>query len=117
MPQSVQNAVCGPTKPGTPAPAAGTDLSTLNPCPLNACCNRWGQCGITPDFCTAESGPTGNPVPADTPMGNSDFRTYNLNFINDYLPYSAGPSLAVSVSYANTSFYNTQFLSYQDTVS
>lgn len=63
------------------------------------------------------SGPTGNPVPVDTPFGNSDFRTYNLNFINDYLPYSAGPSLAVSVSYANTGFYYTQFLSYQDTVS
>ena len=62
------------------------------------------------------SGPTGNTVPAGTPFGNTDFRTYNLNFINDYLPYSAGPSLAVSVSYANAGFYYTQFLSYQDTV-
>jgi pectin methylesterase-like acyl-CoA thioesterase len=62
------------------------------------------------------SGPTGNTVPAGTPFGNSDFRTYNLNFINDYLPYSAGPSLAVSVSYANAGFYYTRFLSYQDTV-
>lgn len=63
------------------------------------------------------SGPTGNTVPPGTPFGNSDFRTYNLNFINDYLPYSAGPSLAVSVSYANAGFYYTQFLSYQDTAS
>ncbi|KAL4947832.1 hypothetical protein BDW69DRAFT_177628 [Aspergillus filifer] len=23
----------------------------MNPCPLNACCNIWGQCGITKDFC------------------------------------------------------------------
>ena len=62
------------------------------------------------------SGPTGFAVPADTPFGNIDFRTYNLNFINDYLPYSAGPSLALSMSYANGGFYYTRFLSYQDTV-
>ena len=73
---------------------------------------------IAPDFNASAtgSGPSGNPVPAGTPFGNSDFRTYNLNFINDYLPYSAGPSLAVSVSYANAGFYYSQFLSYQDTV-
>lgn len=62
------------------------------------------------------SGPDGNPVPPGTPFGNTNFRTYNLNFINDYLPYAAGPSLALSVSYANAGFYYTQFLSYQDTV-
>ena len=74
---------------------------------------------IAPTFnsSTTGSGPTGNPVPADTPFGNSNFRTYNLNFINDYLPYSAGPSLALSMSYANAGFYYTAFLSYQDTVS
>lgn len=63
------------------------------------------------------AGPTGFAVPADTPFGNSDFRTYNLNVINDYLPYAAGPSLALSISYANGGFYYTRFLSYQDTVS
>lgn len=63
------------------------------------------------------AGPTGNTVPADTPFGNADFRAYNLNFINDYKPYSSGPSLAVSVSYANTGFYFCGFYSYQDTVS
>ena len=63
------------------------------------------------------SGPTGNAVPADTPFGNENFRAYNLNFINAYLPYSAGPSLALSMSYANAGFYYSQFLSYQDTVS
>ncbi|EME41578.1 carbohydrate esterase family 8 protein [Dothistroma septosporum NZE10] len=62
------------------------------------------------------SGPTGNAVPAGTPFGNVNFRAYNLNFINDYLPYSAGPSLALSVCYANAGFYYSQFLSYQDTV-
>jgi pectin methylesterase-like acyl-CoA thioesterase len=63
------------------------------------------------------SGPTGNHVPSDTPFGNTDFRAYNLNFLNDYLPYSAGPSLALSVSYANAGFYYCGFFSYQDTVS
>jgi len=62
------------------------------------------------------SGPDGNPVPANTPFGNTNFRAYNLNFINDYLPYSAGPSLALSVSYANAGFYYCGFYSYQDTV-
>lgn len=62
------------------------------------------------------AGPTGNPVPPGTPFGNTDFRVYNIDFINDYAPYSVSPSLAVSVSYANTGFYYTGFYSYQDTV-
>ncbi|EMD69699.1 carbohydrate esterase family 8 protein [Bipolaris sorokiniana ND90Pr] len=62
------------------------------------------------------TGPTGFPVPPNTPFGNTDFRAYNLNFTNDYLPYSAGPSLAISVSYANTGFYYCAFHSYQDTL-
>ncbi|KAF2205978.1 pectin lyase-like protein [Delitschia confertaspora ATCC 74209] len=62
------------------------------------------------------SGPTGFPVPENTPFGNTDFRGYNMNFTNDYLPYSAGPSLALSTSYANTGFYYCSFKSYQDTI-
>ncbi|KAF7341759.1 Glycoside hydrolase family 18 protein [Mycena sanguinolenta] len=49
----------GPQVPGTVTPPAGTNLSTLNPCPLNACCDIWGQCGTTSDFCTPSS--TGAP--------------------------------------------------------
>ena len=63
------------------------------------------------------SGSTGNPVPADTPFGNADFRAYNLNIINDFRNYASGPALAVSVSYANTGFYFCGLYSYQDTVS
>jgi GH18 family chitinase len=40
-------------------PPAGTALSTLNPCLLNACCDVWGQCGTTAEFCTNTS--TGAP--------------------------------------------------------
>ncbi|KAG5952739.1 hypothetical protein E4U53_000009 [Claviceps sorghi] len=60
MPAPISNAVCGPQKPGTPVAAPGTDLSTLNPCPLNACCNSMGQCGVTEDFCTSTQG-SGSP--------------------------------------------------------
>ncbi|KZT00091.1 carbohydrate esterase family 8 protein [Laetiporus sulphureus 93-53] len=62
------------------------------------------------------SGPNGNAVPPGTPFGNVDFRVYNVDFVNDYAPYSDGPSLAVSVSYANSGFYYSGFYSYQDTI-
>lgn len=41
-------------KPGTVRPNNGStwDWAALNPCPLNACCDIWGQCGITQEFCT-----------------------------------------------------------------
>ncbi|KAJ5364022.1 Peptidoglycan-binding Lysin subgroup [Penicillium cataractarum] len=60
MPAPIDNAVCGPVKPGTVA-ISGVDLADLNPCPLNACCNIWGQCGVSADFCNPERGPDGNP--------------------------------------------------------
>lgn len=61
MPAPIPNAICGPTKPGTKRPTDDTDLADLNPCPLNVCCNIWGQCGITSEFCLEERGPSGNP--------------------------------------------------------
>ena len=63
------------------------------------------------------SGPTGYPVPADTPFGCIDFRVYNIDFRNIFSEISVGPSLAVSVSRANAGFYFSGFYSYQDTVS
>lgn len=62
------------------------------------------------------TGPTGFPVPADTPFGNTDFRAYNIDFRNVYSEYGAGPALAVNVAYANAGFYGSGFYSYQDTV-
>ncbi|KND86311.1 Killer toxin subunits alpha/beta [Tolypocladium ophioglossoides CBS 100239] len=58
FPQPVEGTQCGPQVPGTEKPTDGTLFSKLNPCPLNSCCNIWGFCGITEDFCT--------PTPADT---------------------------------------------------
>jgi hypothetical protein len=43
MPAAVANTLCGPQVPGTVVPPAGTNISLLNPCPLNACCDVWGQ--------------------------------------------------------------------------
>lgn len=59
MPATLEGTVCGPAVPGTERPTDGTKLAELNPCPLNACCDVWGQCGITAEFCTDTS--TGNP--------------------------------------------------------
>lgn len=50
MPAVVANAVCGPQVPGTPVVPAGTNLSTLSQCPLNACCDIWGQVRIICSF-------------------------------------------------------------------
>ncbi|KAI0863544.1 carbohydrate esterase family 8 protein [Xylaria cubensis] len=62
------------------------------------------------------SGPTGFPVPGDTPFGCIDFRAYNIDFRNEYAPYSSGPAHAVGVSRANAGFYSCGFYSWQDTV-
>lgn len=59
MPAPVANAVCGPQVSNTGRPPPGTDLGTLNQCPLNACCNTWGQCGTTTEFCTESRSKTG----------------------------------------------------------
>lgn len=61
LPAPQKGAICGPTVPGTKQPASGTNITNLNPCPLNACCNIWGQCGITGDFCVPSTGKFGNP--------------------------------------------------------
>lgn len=66
LPASVSNALCGPIVPGTTEPTNGTAIADLNPCPLNSCCDMWGQCGITEDYCVDDRGPTGNPGTAAT---------------------------------------------------
>ncbi|KND88122.1 Killer toxin subunits alpha/beta [Tolypocladium ophioglossoides CBS 100239] len=65
LPAVVSSAVCGPQVPGTKRPDNWSDIGSLNPCPLNSCvsfmCDIWGQCGITPDFCTPSKSTTGAP--------------------------------------------------------
>lgn len=63
MPAIIPSAVCGPQANGTKKLATGDmdKLASLNPCPLNACCDIWGQCGITDEFCTVTKSSTGAP--------------------------------------------------------
>ncbi|SPO01630.1 related to RF2 protein [Cephalotrichum gorgonifer] len=64
FPAAIANAECGPQKPGSEAPTDGSSIADLNPCPLNACCNIWGHCGVTTDFCVDTStGPPGTAEP------------------------------------------------------
>ena len=73
MPAPVANAICGPTAANSTTQVDTSsqlvDFSQFNPCPLNSCCDVWGQCGITPEYCTATTGPTGNPGTA--PLGEA----------------------------------------------
>jgi chitinase len=63
FPAADPKATCGPTKPGTQRPSTGAskDWTLLNECPLKACCNIWGNCGMSDDFCINKStGPPGS---------------------------------------------------------
>lgn len=51
FPATVPNAVCGPQVNDTAPDSDVAGWANLNQCPLNACCNIFGQCGITSDFC------------------------------------------------------------------
>lgn len=61
MPAPVEGAACGPQKPGSKLPTDGTKMIDMNPCPLDVCCNVWGNCGTTKDFCIVSKTNTGNP--------------------------------------------------------
>ncbi|KAJ5737097.1 uncharacterized protein N7483_002222 [Penicillium malachiteum] len=118
MPSTISNAVCGPQVNGTANATHGTDLRTLNACPLNACCDIWGQCGITAEFCTVSNSTTGNPgraaanengcisncstdiiVSVDAPA-----ETYSIAYFEAY--DQTRPCLTMSVDQINTTFYS-----------
>jgi hypothetical protein len=82
MPAPIQGATCGPQVPGTEKPSNGTDLSHLNPCPLNACCDVWGFCGVTVDFCTPSPADTGAPGTAK-PGTNGCISNCGMEIINN----------------------------------
>lgn len=83
MPATLSNAVCGPQVPGTKRPTDDTKLADLNPCPLNACCDVWGQCGITAEFCTDTA--TGNPGTAE-PGTNGCISNCGTNIVRGDAP-------------------------------
>ncbi|KAM5439760.1 putative chitinase [Microsporum ferrugineum] len=116
MPAPVANAVCGPQVNNTAPSPPGTDLSQLNQCPLNACCNIWGQCGTTSEFCTPSNSSTGAPGTA-APGENGCISNCGTDIIISDAPsetfhiaYFEGfdwkrPCLRMSVSEIDTSAY------------
>ncbi|KAE8306364.1 hypothetical protein BDV41DRAFT_585895 [Aspergillus transmontanensis] len=94
MPSIVDNAVCGPQVPGTTRPKDMNDLEGLNPCPLNACCDVWGQCGITDEFCTESKSSTGAPGTA-APNTNGCISNCGTDIVNN----NKGPDEFISIGY------------------
>ncbi|KAL2830902.1 hypothetical protein BDW59DRAFT_158336 [Aspergillus cavernicola] len=116
MPANVPNAVCGPQVNDTSTTPHGTDLSTLNKCPLNTCCDIWGQCGITADFCTPSNSTTGNPGTAakgangclsncvtDIVDSEAPAETYSVAYFEAF--DQTRSCLTMSVDQINTTFY------------
>ncbi|KAJ5927853.1 hypothetical protein N7466_006809 [Penicillium verhagenii] len=70
-PESISSAVCGPQVPGTnfTGTDGAADWAALNPCPLNACCDIWGECGATPDYCNDTLAASG--APGTAPAGSN----------------------------------------------
>jgi hypothetical protein len=94
MPTILGDVQCGPQKPGTTRPKSGTNLETLNPCPLNACCDGWGKCGTTKEFCTPSPAGSGAPG-AFKPGTNGCFSNCGTNIINN----KDGPDLFARIAY------------------
>lgn len=96
FPVPLPNAVCGPQVPGTVEPTNGTSTSwaLLNQCPLNACCDTWGQCGTTAEFCTASNSTTGAPGTA-APLSNGCISNCGTAIANNQNP----PAEYASIGY------------------
>ncbi|KAG9250035.1 uncharacterized protein F5Z01DRAFT_695689 [Emericellopsis atlantica] len=90
MPNSVENADCGPT-----------ELAELNPCPLDVCCNIWGKCGTTKDFCIKSQSSTGNPGPSK-PGENGCVDNCGMELVNN----DKGPSQYRNIGYFEGWNYN-----------
>ncbi|KAM0335266.1 hypothetical protein ACHAQA_000310 [Verticillium albo-atrum] len=81
MPDPVSNALCGPQKPNGEA-RGDKELKDMNPCPLNVCCNVWGQCGMDSDFCT--EAPAKNGAPGTSLKGkNGCISNCGMNITNN----------------------------------
>lgn len=88
MPAKQKGAVCGPTKENATGPDPGKELKDMYPCPLNACCNVWGQCGISGDFCTEKKSSSGNP--GTSGLQNGCVSSCGMDIVNVDKPSSFG---------------------------
>ncbi|MCJ1386470.1 hypothetical protein MMC17_009596 [Xylographa soralifera] len=87
FPVTVANAVCGPQVNDTVPTSDPSTWSDLNSCLLNACCDIWGQCGITSEFCTPDPADTGAPGTAQ-PSSNGCISNCGIGIINSVAPDS-----------------------------
>ncbi|KAL7782928.1 glycoside hydrolase family 18 protein [Trichoderma ceciliae] len=101
MPAPVKGTVCGPQVAGSKPPSNWSQIGSLNPCPLNACCNIWGQCGITPDFCTPSKSSTGAPGTA-APGSNGCISNCGTSIVNSGTPPTEFKSIGYFESFAAT---------------
>lgn len=103
MPAPVANAKCGPQVPGTKKPLFSLALPALNPCPLKACCNVWGQCGTTEGFCIEASlGPPGTSKPGK----NGCISNCGMDIVNN----KVGPDQQISLGYFEAWNFNRSCL-------
>lgn len=93
LPAPNADAECGPTKPGT-AMVAGQKVEDLSPCPIKACCNVWGNCGVDRDFCVPTNSETGNPGTA-APNTNGCVQNCGMDIVNS----GPAPSSFMKVGY------------------
>ncbi|KAI0096415.1 glycoside hydrolase superfamily [Nemania sp. FL0031] len=85
LPAPNKDAVCGPTKPGTQSPEGDEKIEDLSPCPIKACCNIWGNCGVDIDFCIPTESETGNPGTA-APNTNGCVQNCGLDLVTGPAP-------------------------------
>ncbi|GLA53900.1 hypothetical protein AnigIFM63604_011204 [Aspergillus niger] len=109
-PAAITNAVCGPQVPGTNFTDAPTSFywAQLNPCPLNACCDVWGQCGTTPLYCNDTRASTGAP---GTAAAGSNGCIYNCG--TNITNYAEEPSGYDVIGYLEASSVNRTCLRWE----
>lgn len=81
-------------------------MADLNPCPLNSCCNIWGQCGITPEYCTPSVASTGNPGTVNKTGENGCISNCDTTIVNN----EHGPLNWLTVGYYESWNYNRSCL-------
>lgn len=105
MPVEVPGTTCGPQVPGTKKPTDGTALADLNPCLLNACCDVWGFCGTTAEFCTPTPADTGAPGTA-RPGTNGCISNCGTSLVNN----GRGPDSFMNLGYFEGFSHNRRCL-------
>lgn len=100
MPQQLPDVTCGPQVMGTKK-QPGVKLADLNPCPLNACCDVWGYCGTTAEFCTPTPADTGAPGTAQ-PNTNGCISNCGTDLVNN----GAAPGSFIKLGYYEAFNYN-----------